>query len=131
MIVMPASAAKSSSSAMSAVSVTGIVTWLDSAEDRVAVTLTGELSAAGFGAAESDTVGAALCPWLPAVEPRRLLMEAIDELPPMFQEVVRLRDREDRPNAEVARRQQISKRNVASRQQRAHHLLRRRFQTQR
>ena len=45
-----------------------------------------------------------------AIELRRLLMVAIDELPPMFQEVVRLRDIEDCPNAEVARRLHISKR---------------------
>lgn len=66
-----------------------------------------------------------------AVELRRLLMEAIDELPPMFQEVVRLRDIEDRPNAEVARRLHISKRNVATRLHRAHRLLRRRLQAHR
>ncbi len=49
----------------------------------------------------------------------------------MFQEVVRLRDIEDRPNAEVARRLHISKRNVATRLHRAHRLLRRRLQAQR
>ncbi len=61
-------------------------------------------------------------------ELRRLLMETINELPPTFQEVVWLRDIEDRPNAEVARRLHISKRNVATRLHRAHRLLRRRLQ---
>jgi RNA polymerase sigma factor (sigma-70 family) len=63
-----------------------------------------------------------------ADELRRLLMEAIDELPPTFQEIVRLRDIEDRPNAEVARRLHISKRAAATRLHRAHGLLRRRLQ---
>ena len=63
-----------------------------------------------------------------AAELRRLLMQAIDELPPTFQEVVRLRDIEGRPNAEVARQLHISQRNVATRLHRAHRLLRRRLQ---
>ena len=37
-------------------------------------------------------------------ELRHLLLEAIDELPPTFREVVRLRDVEERPPAEVADR---------------------------
>ncbi len=66
-----------------------------------------------------------------AVELRRLLLAAIDELPPTFREVVKLRDIEDRPNAEVALRLHISKRNVAQRLHRAHRLLRRRLQAHR
>ena len=66
-----------------------------------------------------------------AIELRRLLLAAIDELPPAYQEVVHLRDIEDRSNAEVARRLHISKRNVAARLHRAHRLLRRRLQAHR
>ena len=58
-------------------------------------------------------------------------MEAIDELSPMFQEVVRLRDIEDRPNAEVAPRLHRSKRNVTTRPDRPHRLLRCWLQAQR
>ena len=66
-----------------------------------------------------------------AGELRHLLLQAIDELPPAFQEVVQLRDIEDRPNTEVARRLHISKRNVSVRLHRAHRLLRRRLQAYR
>ena len=48
-----------------------------------------------------------------AAELRRLVLEAIDELPPTFREVVRLRDVEERSNAEVAEWLHISKRNAA------------------
>ena len=54
----------------------------------------------------------------------RLLLEVIDELPPTFREVVRLRDVEDRPTDEVARRLHTSTRNVRVRLHRAHQLLR-------
>ena len=54
----------------------------------------------------------------------RLLVEIIDELPPTFREVVRLRDVEDRPTDDVARRLHISTRNVRVRLHRAHQLLR-------
>lgn len=54
----------------------------------------------------------------------RLLLEVIDELPPTFREVVRLRDIEDRSTDEVARRLHISTRNVRVRLHRAHKLLR-------
>ena len=54
----------------------------------------------------------------------RVLLEVIDELPPTFREVVRLRDIEDRPPDEVARRLHISSSNVAVRLHRAHKLLR-------
>ena len=59
-----------------------------------------------------------------ARELTRLLLEVIDELPPTFREVVRLRDVDDRPPREVARRLHISTRNVAVRLHRAHKLLR-------
>ena len=59
------------------------------------------------------------------------LASAIDELPPAFREVVKLRDIEDRPNAEVAVPLHISKPNVAQRLHRAHRLLRRRLQAHR
>ena len=58
---------------------------------------------------------------------RWCLASAIDQLAPTFREVVRLRDIEDRLNAEVAVRLHISKRNVAQRLHRAHRLLRRRL----
>ena len=54
----------------------------------------------------------------------RVLLEAIDELPPAFRDVVRLRDLEDRPPADVARRLHLSRANVAVRLHRAHRLLR-------
>ena len=59
-----------------------------------------------------------------ARELTRLLLEVVDELPPTFREVVRLRDVEDRPTDEVARRLHISTRNVRVRLHRAHQLLR-------
>ncbi len=59
-----------------------------------------------------------------ARELTRLLLEVIDELPPTFREVVRLRDLDARPPEEVARRLHISTRNVAVRLHRAHKLLR-------
>ena len=54
----------------------------------------------------------------------RVLLEVIDELPPAFRDVVRLRDLEDRPPADVARRLHLSRANVAVRLHRAHRLLR-------
>lgn len=57
-------------------------------------------------------------------ELRRLLLEAIDHLPPTFREVVKLRDIQERSNSEVAERLHISKQNVAVRLHRAHRLLR-------
>ena len=56
-IVMLASGPWSSGSAVSFVSVSGIVTLLDRARDSVAVTVTDEPSSTRFGEAESDTVG--------------------------------------------------------------------------
>lgn len=53
-----------------------------------------------------------------------VLLEVIDELPPAFRDVVRLRDLEDRPPDEVARRLHLSRGNVAVRLHRAHRLLR-------
>ena len=53
-----------------------------------------------------------------------VLLEVIDELPPAFRDVVRLRDLEDRPAAEVARHLHLSRQNVAVRLHRAHRLLR-------
>ena len=57
-------------------------------------------------------------------ELRRVLLEAIDHLPPTFREVVRLRDLEERSRAEVAEQLHISKQNVSARLHRAHRLLR-------
>ena len=54
----------------------------------------------------------------------RVLLEMIDELPPAFRDVVRLRDLEDRPPEEVASRLHLSRQNVAVRLHRAHRLLR-------
>lgn len=54
----------------------------------------------------------------------RVLLEVIDELPPAFRDVVRLRDLEERPPADVARRLHLSRANVAVRLHRAHRLLR-------
>ena len=59
-----------------------------------------------------------------ARELTRLLLELIDQVPPTLREVVRLRNLEDRPAEEVARRLHISPRNVAVRLHRAHKLLR-------
>ncbi|MCY4600257.1 MAG: sigma-70 family RNA polymerase sigma factor [Acidobacteria bacterium] len=57
----------------------------------------------------------------------RILLEAIDHLPPTYREVVRLRDIQDRSVADVARELHISRSNVAVRLHRAHRLLRRRL----
>ena len=65
---------------------------------------------------------------LHAIELRRVLLTAINHLPAMFREVVILRDIEERPNAEVAERLHISKRNATVRLHRAHRLLRRRLE---
>jgi len=54
----------------------------------------------------------------------RVLLEIIDELPSPYRDVVRLRDVEDRPTDEVARRLHISTSNVRVRLHRAHQLLR-------
>ena len=70
-IVMPASAPWSSASAVSSVSVSGIVTSLDSSEESAAVTITSEPSATVVGSAESDTVGAPLWPEVPPPLPHR------------------------------------------------------------
>ena len=55
----------------------------------------------------------------------RVLLEAIDHLPPTYADVVRMRDLDDRPVAEVAQELHISRSNVAVRLHRAHKLLRR------
>ena len=47
---------------MPAVSVSGTVTALPSAEDNVAVTVTGLPSSTGFGEADSHTVGVGVVP---------------------------------------------------------------------
>ena len=60
-------------------------------------------------------------------ELRVLLLAAIDELPPTYREVVRLRDIEERSTAEAAAQLHISKRNAAVRLHRAHRLLRARL----
>ena len=60
-------------------------------------------------------------------ELRRLLIQAIDDLPPTFQEIVKLRDVEDRSNVEAARQLHISPQNAAVRLHRAHRLLRERL----
>ena len=60
-------------------------------------------------------------------ELRHLLLEAINHLSPTFREVVKLRDLEERSNAEVSERLHISRRNVAVRLHRAHKLLRSRL----
>lgn len=57
----------------------------------------------------------------------RILLEAIDQLPPTYRDVVRLRDFDERSVAEVARELHISRSNVAVRLHRAHNLLRRRL----
>ncbi len=57
----------------------------------------------------------------------RVLLEAIDHLPPTYAEVVRMRDLDERPVAEVAQELHLSRSNVAVRLHRAHKLLRRRF----
>ena len=55
----------------------------------------------------------------------RVLLEAIDHLPPTYANVVRMRDLDERPVAEVAQELHISRSNVAVRLHRAHKLLRR------
>ena len=55
----------------------------------------------------------------------RVLLEAIDHLPPTYADVVRMRDLDERPVAEVAQELHISRSNVAVRLHRAHKLLRR------
>ncbi len=60
-------------------------------------------------------------------ELRVLLLAAIDELPPTYREVVRLRDIEERSTTDVAEQLHISKRNAAVRLHRAHRLLRARL----
>ena len=57
----------------------------------------------------------------------RILLEAIDQLPPTYREVVLLRDVDERSVAEVARELHISRSNVAVRLHRAHNRLRRRL----
>jgi len=59
-----------------------------------------------------------------ARELTRLLLEIVDELPSAYREVVRLREVEDRPTDEVARRLHTSAGNVRVRLHRAHQLLR-------
>lgn len=56
-----------------------------------------------------------------------LLRELIDDLPPTFREVVRLRDLDDRSPQEVAQQLHISTRNVAVRLHRGHKLMLRAF----
>ena len=56
-MLMLVSAPMSPDSAVTAVSVTGMLTLLLSAADSVAVIVTGEPSVTGSGAAESETVG--------------------------------------------------------------------------
>ena len=60
----------------------------------------------------------------------RLLLEAVDHLPPTYRDIVRLRDLEDRPVADVARELHISQSNVAVRLHRAHKRLRRHLMRQ-
>ena len=54
----------------------------------------------------------------------RLLLEVVDSLPPIYREVVRLRDLEERSEQESAVRLHLSASGVASRLQRAHRLIR-------
>ena len=56
-----------------------------------------------------------------------VLANDADHLPITFREVVKLRDIEERSNAEVSEQLHISKRNVAVRLHRAHRLLRARL----
>lgn len=58
---------------------------------------------------------------------KHLLTNLIDDLPPTFRDVVRLRDLEERSPKEVARLLRISTSNVGVRLHRAHRLLRRRL----
>lgn len=57
----------------------------------------------------------------------RMLLEAIDQLPPTYREAVLLRDVDERPVAEVARKLHTARSNVAVRLHRAHNRLRRRL----
>lgn len=57
----------------------------------------------------------------------RVVLEAVDELPPTYREIVRLRDLDEHSVSEVARELHISRSNVAVRLHRAHKLLRRRL----
>lgn len=57
----------------------------------------------------------------------RIVLEAIDELPPTYRQVVRLRDVDEHSVSEVASELHISRSNVAVRLHRAHKLLRRRL----
>ena len=56
-----------------------------------------------------------------------IVLEAIDELPPTYRQVVRLRDVDEHPVSEVASELHISRSNVAVRLHRAHKLLRHRL----
>ena len=53
----------------------------------------------------------------------RIVLEAIDELPPTYRQVVRLRDVDEHSVSEVASELHISRSNVAVRLHRAHKLL--------
>lgn len=59
-----------------------------------------------------------------------LLLQAIQQLPPRYQEVVRLRDLESHSTVDVAGRLHLTPSGVASRLQRAHQLLRARLEGQ-
>ena len=56
---------------------------------------------------------------------RRIVLEAVDQLPPTYREVVRLRDLDEHSVSEVASELHISRSNVAVRLHRAHKMLRR------
>ena len=60
-----------------------------------------------------------------------MLLETIDELPPTFREVVRLRDIEESSNAEVAERLHIFEAERRRPLHRAHRLLRARLMAHR
>lgn len=80
---------------------------------------TGRVPPAARRPAPASPEAAAYCRELP-----RVLLEAIDELPPTFRDIVRLRDVERRPPDEVARRLHLSRGHVAVRLHRAHRRLR-------
>ena len=88
---------------------------LDGLEDEAASPWSGTGQSADATSPEAETYSRELT---------RVLLEVIDELPPAFRDVVRLRDLEDRPTDEVARRLHLSRQNVAVRLHRAHRLLR-------
>ena len=88
---------------------------LDGLEDAAASPWSGPGQSADAASPETETYSRELT---------HVLLEVIDELPPAFRDVVRLRDLEDRPAAEVARRLHLSRQNVAVRLHRAHRLLR-------